>query len=169
VPLDVHPESFQRDGAGTILVNEASRARVAKVDVEKKTVTSRWDLGGPRANFPMALDGARHRLFVATRQPPRLIVLDTATGKVAATLDTGADADDLFYDEARHRVYAICGGGSVVVYDQAGPDQYTERASVPTAGGARTGLFAPESGQLFVAVPHRANAAAEIRVFGAVP
>ena len=157
VPLEAHPESFQRESSGRIFVNEANRARVAVIDAEKKAVTSRWDLGGPKANYPMALDEAHHRLFVATRQPPRLIVLDTETGKVVTSLETEADVDDIFHDAARRRVYVIGGGGSVVVYDQQGPDRYTERARVRTAEGARTGLFSPETGQLFVAVPHRSN------------
>jgi DNA-binding beta-propeller fold protein YncE len=167
--LEAHPESFQRESSGRTFVNEARRARVAVVDVAKKSVTSRWELGGARANYPMALDEAHHRLFVGTRQPPRLIVLDTETGKVVASLETEGDADDVFYDAARRRVYVIGGGGSVAVYDQASPDRYVERARVRTAEGARTGLFSPEAGQLFVAVPHRGNPIAEIRVFAAAP
>jgi len=169
IPLEAHPESFQRESSGRIFVNEARRARVAVVDVAKKSVTSRWELGGASANYPMALDEAHHRLFVGTRQPPRLIVLDTETGKVVVSLETEGDADDVFYDVTRGRVYVIGGGGSVVVYDQASPDRYVERARVRTVEGARTGLFSPESGQLFVAVPHRGNLMAEIRVLAAAP
>jgi hypothetical protein len=169
IPLEAHPESFQRESSGRIFVNEARRARVAVVDVAKKSVTSRWELGGASANYPMALDETHHRLFVGTRQPPRLVVLDTETGKVVTSLETEADADDVFHDVTRGRVYVIGGGGSVAVYDQASPDRYLERARVRTAEGARTGAFSPESGQLFVAVPHRGNPTAEIRVFAAAP
>jgi DNA-binding beta-propeller fold protein YncE len=169
VALEAHPESFQRESSGRIFVNEARRARVAVVDGATKAVSSRWGLGGASANYPMALDEAHRRLFVGARHPPRLVVLDTDTGKAVASLDTVSDADDIFHDAARGRIYVIGGGGSIVVYDQQGPDRYTERARVPTAEGARTGLFSPESGQLLVAVPHRANAVAEIRVYAAAP
>jgi DNA-binding beta-propeller fold protein YncE len=169
VPLEAHPESFQRESSGRMFVNEAGRARVALLDTAKRTVASRWGLGGPTANYPMALDEGHHRLFVGTRQPARLIVLDTQTGRVVASLDTAADVDDIFHDAARRRVYVIGGGGSVVVYEQASPDQYTERARVQTADGARTGLFSPEASQLFVAVPRRTNLVAAIRVFAAAP
>jgi DNA-binding beta-propeller fold protein YncE len=169
VALQAHPESFQRDSSGRVYVNEARRARVAVLDVAKRSVVSRWELGGPSANYPMALDEGRHRLFVGTRQPARLVVLDTDTGRVVATLETEADVDDIFHDATRRRVYVIGGGGSVVVYDQVAPDQYAERARVRTADGARTGLFSPESGKLFVAVPRRASPVAEIRVFTAAP
>jgi DNA-binding beta-propeller fold protein YncE len=167
VPLEAHPESFQRESSGRIFVNEARRARIAVLDVAKNAVTARWGLDGASANYPMALDEAHHRLFVGTRQPPRLIVLNTETGKVVASLETEADVDDVFHDAVRRRIYVIGGGGSVVVYDQLSPDRYAERARIRTAEGARTGLFSPESGQLFVAVPHRSNPAAEIRVYAA--
>jgi len=169
VALEAHPESFQRDSSGRIFVNEARRARVAVVDVDKKAVTSRWGLGGASANYPMALDEARHRLFVATRQPPRLIVMDTGMGKIVASLETEADADDVFFDASRRRIYVIGGGGSVVVYDQTDPDGYAERARIRTSDGARTGLFSPDQGRLYVAVPHRASPRAEIRVFATEP
>ena len=169
VPLEAHPEAFQRESSGRIFVNEAKRARVAVVEIAKKAVVSRWELGGAGANYPMALDEAHQRLFVGTRQPPRLVVLDTESGNVVASVETEADVDDIFHDAARRRVYVIGGGGSVVVYDQQGPDRYVERTRVRTAEDARTGLFSPESGQLFVAVPHRANPVAEIRVFATAP
>src|SRR5206468_3559711 len=110
-------------------------------------------------------DEARHRLFVGTRQPPRLVVVDTGSGTVVASLATGADADDVFFDGKRRRVYVIAGGGSVAVYDQPDPDHYVERGTVRTAEGARTGLFSSDLDRLYVAVPQRANATAEIRVF----
>ena len=169
VPLEAHPESFQRESSGRIFVNEARRARVAVVDVAKNAVTSRWELGGASANYPMALDEAHHRLFVATRQPPRLIVLDTETGKIVTSVQTDGDADDVFHDAARRRLYVICGGGSVVVYDETSPDRYAERTRIRTAEGARTGVFSPDVDRLYVAVPHRANPVAEIRVFAAAP
>jgi DNA-binding beta-propeller fold protein YncE len=169
VALQAHPESFQQESSGRIFVNEARRGRVAVVDADKKAVMSRWELGGASANYPMALDEAHHRLFVGTRQPPRLVVLDTETGKTVASLETAADADDVFFDAARHRVYLIGGGGSVVVYDQTDPDRYAERARIRTAEGARTGFFSPDQGRLYVAVPHRVNPIAEIRVFAAEP
>jgi hypothetical protein len=53
----------------------------------------------------------------------------------------------------------------MMVYTQTDPDHYTELAKVPTAAGARTGFFSAELRRLFVAVPHRANPTAEIRVF----
>jgi len=166
VALDAHPESFQLDpAAGRIFVNVASLQKVAVVDANRSAVTATWPVTAGAANFPMALDAAHQRLFVLTRKPPHLVVLDTATGKAVTTLPADGDADDLFYDAARQRLYGCFGAGSVVVYTESDPDHYTELARVPTAAGARTGLFSPDLRRLFVAVPHRANPSGEIRVF----
>jgi len=166
VALDAHPESFQLDAAsGRIFVNVASRQKVAVVDANRNAVVATWPVSAGAANFPMALDASHHRLFVLTRRPPHLVVFDTQTGKEVATLHADGDADDLFYDVAQQRLYGCFGAGSVIVYAQSDPDHYTELAKVPTAAGARTGLFSGELRRLFVAVPHRGNPGAEIRVF----
>ena len=169
IPLDGHPESFQLDSAGRIYVNIPQRQKVAVVDVAKGSVVASWTLSGVAANYPMALDETNHRLFIATRRPPRLLVFDTTTGHNVATLEIDGDSDDLFYDAARRRLYAICGDGSVVVLTQADADHYRTLARIPTVAGARTGLFAPELNRLYVAVPHRTSPVAEIRVFDVGP
>ena len=117
----------------------------------------------------MALDESNHRLFVVTRQPSQLLVFNTETGKQVMTLAADKDSDDVFYDAARKHIYASFGEGTVMVYEQVDADPYTVLSRIPTAAGARTAFFSPELGQLFVAVPHRSNPSAEIRVYQAEP
>ena len=95
---------------------------------------------------------AAHRILIAFRSPPRLLVLSDADWSVVADLDTCGDADDLFVDARRHRVYVICGAGAVDVFeDNAGA--YRRIGQVGTAPGARTGLFVPELGQALCCGP----------------
>lgn len=164
VQLGGHPESFQIDG-GRIYVNVPSRHEVVVVDAEKLKVTETWPVNDAAANFPMALDAARHRLFVVTRRPQRLLVYDTETGKPASTAEAGGDSDDIFYDGERRRVYASFGEGSVFVYEQQDADRYRLAAKVQTAAGARTSLFSPELGRLFVAAPARGDRAVQIMIY----
>jgi DNA-binding beta-propeller fold protein YncE len=168
VSVGGHPESFQLDG-GRIYVNIPSRREVAVVDADNLKVTETWPVNDASANFPMALDAARHRLFVATRRPERLLVYDTATGKPVSALEAGGDSDDIFYDDAGRRVYASFGEGSVFVYEQRDADHYRLASKVPTAAGARTSLFSPELGRLFVAAPARGDRAAQIMVYQVGP
>jgi hypothetical protein len=86
----------------------------------------------------MALAEADHRLFVATRTPPRLVVFDTNSGHLVATLPTVQDSDDLYYDSARQRVYVPGGEGYISVFQQDDADHYKLLAKVQTAIGAQT-------------------------------
>lgn len=115
-----------------------------------------------------AIDAARRRLFVATRQPAALLVYDAETGKRVADLPIGDDADDVFYDPERKRIYVICGQGVIEVIGQDDADRYQTLAHVRSAAGARTGLFVAARNALYVAVPARAGSAAEVRIY-AVP
>ncbi len=51
------------------------------------------------------------------------------------------------------------------IFSQQDANQYSLLAQIPTASGARTGLWEPELNRLYVAVPHRWMQQAEIRVY----
>jgi hypothetical protein len=166
VPLAAHPEAFQLESTtGRIYVNVPSAGHIAVVDTTALSVTGTWPIAPRCSNYPMALDEANHRLFAGCRNPARLLVYDTTSGKYITAVDIVGDTDDLFYDAAARRIYVIGGGGSVTVLEQQDADHYREVQTVATAAGARTGLFVPELGRLFVAVPHRGAQQAELRSF----
>jgi DNA-binding beta-propeller fold protein YncE len=166
VALAGHPEAFQLESAGPLIyVNVPSAGQVAVVDRRSGTVAATWDVAGASRNFPMALDEANHRLFIATRQPARLMAYDTGSGKRVAEISTCGDADDLFFDERRRRLYVVCGEGAVDVVRQHDADHYESAERIATAAGARTGLFVAQLPVLFVAAPSRDGANAEIRIY----
>lgn len=163
--LKGHPESFQFDEpGGRIFANVPEARQIAVVDVASRRQTGSLDLGGARSNFPMALDGDAHRLIVAARSPARLLVFATGDGKPTAGTETCGDADDVFVDAARRRVYVICGEGAVDVFDRAS-DGYAHAARIRTAAGARTGLFAAATDRLYVAVRAGSGEPAALWVF----
>jgi hypothetical protein len=84
-------------------------------------------------------------------------------GHAAARAETCGDADDVFIDRKRHRVYVSCGEGFIDVFE--GEAGYRRLARVPTVSGARTSLFAPELDRLFVAVRAASHEPAAIWVF----
>ncbi|MBI1370793.1 MAG: hypothetical protein GC162_19335 [Planctomycetes bacterium] len=166
IKLDGHPESFQLESQGErIFVNVPSAGHIAVIDRQKHAVIATWPVKAAASNFPMALDDANHRLIVACRRPAKLLVLDTQSGKVVADVACVGDADDVYHDAARRRVYVSGGAGRVDVFEQTDADTYRLHASIPTEPGARTSKFVPELARLFVAIPHRGAQAAELRVF----
>jgi hypothetical protein len=94
-----------------------------------------------------------------------LVVLDTTSGRIVASLSTIGDADDIFYDGGRRVVYVIGGEGAVEVFRQRDADHYEPGGRITTAPGARTGLFVPALNRLFVAVPHRGLQSAKVLVY----
>ncbi len=173
VKLAGHPESFQLEKKGPrIFVNVPSARQVAVVDREKAEVIGTFRIEGAEANFPMALDEDRKRLLLGCRKPPRLVVLDTETGKQVAIVETSGDADDLFLDpssgHSSGRVYISCGEGFIDVFRREG-DRYEREARVETAPGARTSLLTGDPARLYLAVPRRGDRTAEIRVYAIGP
>jgi DNA-binding beta-propeller fold protein YncE len=170
VVLSGHPEAFEIEEVGPrIYVNVPSASQIAVVDRAKNKRIATWPLTGARANFPMALDEAGHRLFVGCREPAVILVYDTRTGKRAGSFEMSGDADDLFYDAARQRVYASCGAGFLDAFQEREYSHFERIQHLPTAPGARTSLLVPALNRLYLAVPHRGSQPAEIRVFAVQP
>ena len=170
IKLEGHPESFQLEKSGPrIFVNIPTSEKIVVLDREKRAPTTSWTTTGGTANFPMALDETHHRLFVGFRKPATLVAFDTESGKPVARLDSPADADDIFYDNSRQRIYTSGGDGSISIIQQNDADHYKTTTTILTASGARTSLFVPERSRLYLAVPHRGAQTAEVRVYEAVP
>jgi DNA-binding beta-propeller fold protein YncE len=147
-----HSESFQLEQKGSrVFVNVPEDGNVVNVIDRKTGELTKWGLNGVKANYPMALDEDNHRLFVVTRRPPFVMVLDTDTGKEVARVPVGGSCDDVYYDAERKRIYALGGEGFISVVQQNDPDHYTLSANIPSAVGVRTGIFFGTS--LYVGVP----------------
>ncbi len=147
-----HTEAMRAEQKGNrIFVNLADKNEVAVVDKTTFKVIARWPLSGASANLCMALDEANHRLFIVTREPTKMFVLDTDSGATVATLDVPAIVDGVFYDALRKRIYVPGAVGEIGVYQQDDPDHYRELARVPSAKGAKSGLFIPQLDRLYVA------------------
>ena len=159
-----HVEAVRAEEHGNhLFVNVADKNRVDVVDKKTLKVVASWPLTGAETNLSMALDEADHRLFVGTRKPAKLIVLDTTTGKTVATLDSPSTSDGLFYDSAQKRVYIPGGDGYLGIYQQNDADHYTQLARVPSAKGAKSGmLWKPLNRVYLAASPGENNKGGEI-------
>jgi hypothetical protein len=166
IALGSHPESFQFEETGNrVYVNVPKQFGVVLVDRQKRLALSKWGLGASFGNYPMALDDGDKRLFVGCRLPARLVVLDTNSGRIVVTFPTVGDTDDVFCDTVRRQIYVIGGEGAVEIFRQRDADHYESVGRTPTAPGARTGFFAPNSSRLYVAAPHRGSQAAKVLVY----
>jgi DNA-binding beta-propeller fold protein YncE len=164
IRLKAHPEGFQIDQTGSqVFVNVPDAREISVVNLATQSTLS-LPTQGARSNFAMAIDNEAHRILSVFRSPPTLMALSSQDGHVVAKVDTCGDADDVFIDHKRHRVYVSCGQGVVDVLE-SDEQGYWRLAHVPTVPGARTSLFVPELDRLFVAVRAGSNVPAAIWVF----
>ncbi len=126
---------------------------------------------------PRSLPSLREPQGIAVVPDTKLIAVANGQGdgvqfvsddyRMVQAVRLGDDSDNVRYDAARKRVYVIGGAGYIDVFQGDEANRLTRIARVPTAAGARTGLFVPELNRLFLAVPHRGSQRAEIRVYEA--
>jgi DNA-binding beta-propeller fold protein YncE len=143
-------------------------SHVAVVDLEKRAVIApQWPITGGPVPHVAELDATHHRLFVGSRtiahtgdiggghqrEPGKLVVMNTETGKVVQVLDGPGGADTMFYDDASGRIYFVGTTGVVAVFKEVDPDHYKLLGKVPTGAVAKTGLWVPELKRFYSAVP----------------
>ena len=109
--LPAHPEGFQLEGA-KVFINLPDAKRIAVGDLAGGRIIATWP-ADHLWNFPMALDVGGETLAVVYRLPSRLQLLDLASAAVKLDQKTCGDADDVFFDAPRHRIYVICGAGQI--------------------------------------------------------
>ncbi|MHB8500361.1 MAG: YncE family protein [Candidatus Acidiferrales bacterium] len=148
-----------------LFCNITGKNAVGAIDREKSKVLAVWPLpAGDKQNVALAFDEANHRLFVVTRQPGKLIVLDSESGKVITSLTAVGFVDDAVYDARDKRIY-LAGDQFVDVFQEKDPDHYALLARIPGSYRAKTALLVPEENRYYLAVPHHNNHEAEVRVY----
>lgn len=140
---------------GRVFANVGAEGKVVVIDKEKNAIETTWELKEAKGNNPIDLDEDNARVFVAARNPGRLIVLDSKDGKEIARLPIGEDADDLWYDRTGTRIYVSCGGGAgeVSIALQESKDKYSMWTREGTAAGARTSVLIPQKRRYVVIAP----------------
>jgi DNA-binding beta-propeller fold protein YncE len=165
-----HVEAIVLEKSGPrMFLNITGLNAVGVLDRNKSALQATWPLPAEdKQNVAMALDEANHRLFVVTRNPAKLVVLDSDSGKVIADLPAVGLVDDMSYDAKRKQIY-LAGDQFVDVFEQKDPDHYALLARVPGSFRAKTGTLVPEWNRYYLAVPHHENHDAEVRVYEAQP
>jgi DNA-binding beta-propeller fold protein YncE len=99
----------------TLYVFISSVRKVQVVDTKKREVVATWPTSSQR-NGDGAFDEKNHRLFIGTRTPPKMIVMDSNTGKEVAALPTVEGMDGVYFNAAQKRIYVSGGRDNGVGY-----------------------------------------------------
>ncbi len=169
IKVTAHPSELLLNKSGTTLFVFTSIAnQLQVVDIIKREVLSSWPISSQRPG-DAALDESNSRLFIGTRTPAEVIVMDSKSGKEVAHLPTVEGQDGVYFDGLHQRLY-VSGGrelpdGFVYVYQRKGPDQYETIGKIPTRGGAGTSFWSPELNRYYVAAPANSKEDAAILVY----
>src|SRR6195256_5495198 len=155
IKVAAHPSELLLNKSGTTLfvfVSIANQLQV--VDTTKREVVSTWPISSQRPG-DAAFDESTSRLFIGTRTPAEMIVMDSKSVKEVAHLPTAEGQDGVYFDAGRKRVY-VSGGrdlpaGFVYVYQRKDADHYETIGKIATREGSGTSFWSPELNRYYVA------------------
>jgi DNA-binding beta-propeller fold protein YncE len=145
VELGGGPEFAAADEKG-LVYNNLEEEKINSRDLK---VEARWSTAPCASPSSMAMDRANRRLFVGCRNK-LMAVVDADTGKVITTLPIGAHVDATAFDPETKLVFNANGEGTVTVFHQDSPDQYSLVETVKTAPRAKTMALDPTTHRLFL-------------------
>jgi YVTN family beta-propeller protein len=150
IPLGGKPEFAQADAkAGLVFDNLEDQSEVAVIDTKTHSVTNRWPIAPGEEASGMALDEKNHRLFLGCGNQ-RMVMLDSTSGKVLASVPIGGGVDANAFDPATQLAFASCGDGTVTIAHEEG-DTLTVVQTLPTEKGARTMTIDPATHKIYLA------------------
>ncbi|MGB7134463.1 MAG: YncE family protein [Acidobacteriaceae bacterium] len=156
IALGGAPEFLAPDGS-RVYINLADKDQIAVVDLGAGKVIDRWPVAPGGHPTGMAFDLAHHRLFIGCRNPQKLIVMNSETGKVEAALPIGSGNDAVRYDLGQ--VFASCRDGSLTVIGEK-DGHFAVEQTVKTVDGARTMGLDRTTGTIFLPTAEMEPAAA---------
>lgn len=165
---DVEGVAFEKSGS-RMFVNVRGKNAVEVYDRQTRALVATWSIAQEGKNpTSMAFDENAHRLFLGTRVPGKLVVVNSDSGKIVTSYPAAAMVDDMAYDSGSKRIY-FAGTEFLDVFHQEDADRYDRIGHVPTSFRAKTGVLIPELNRYYLAVPHHEKQTAELRVYEVLP
>jgi DNA-binding beta-propeller fold protein YncE len=164
---DVEAMAFD-PSSSRIFIDIRGNSTVEVIDRDKRTVTATWPIAGAKGLTTISFDSANHRLYVGGRQPAKLYVLDSDSGKVVTSVDAQAMVDDACFNATQKRIY-FAGTEFTDVFEIKDANHLERIGHVPTAFRAKTAILVPELNKYYLAVPHHEKQVAELRVYEVLP
>jgi DNA-binding beta-propeller fold protein YncE len=150
VPLGGKPEFAAADSkAGRVYNNLEDKSEVVAIDTQTHAVVNRWPIAPGEEASGMAFDVQNHRLFLGCGNK-LMVMMDSATGKVVASVPIGDGVDANSFDPATKLAFASCGDGTVTIAKEETPDKLTVVQTLKTTQGARTMTIDPKTHRIYL-------------------
>ncbi len=136
VPLPGRPE-FGAAGNGMVYFNIEDKNEIVAIDARKNTLVSTWPLGTCEGPSGLSMDVAHHRLFSGCHNNVMMVV-NSDTGGIVATLPIGQGVDATAFDPASQLAFSSNGDGTLTVAREDSPGAFAVVQNAATQSGART-------------------------------
>jgi len=150
IELGGGPEFAVADGKGTVYINMEDKSELVAVDSTSLKIKSRWPIAPAGAPTALAMDIEHHRLFSAGRDPQKLVVLDSESGKVLQSFPISGGVDAAAYEPETGLIFASTREGNVHVFHEDSPDKFSEVETIKTEVGAKTMGLDTKTHKLFL-------------------
>lgn len=135
---------------GMIYVNSENTNDVVVFDPKSLQIKKRFPIGLAKVPTGLAYDPKTSRLFIGTRNEPKMIVMDSTNGKVITSFPIGAGIDWAHFDPESRLIFLSCGDGTLNIFHQKSADEYEDAGAVKTQQGAKTMAFDPKTKKIFL-------------------
>jgi sugar lactone lactonase YvrE len=159
-----HTEALAVEEAGSrIFINQTDKNLLDVVDKNSHAILARWTVKEAQQNAPLAYDEKTHRLFVVTRGPGKLIVVNADTGVTVQAFDAPSRVDQVLWDPIDRRIFVCGGDGRLMVVEQDDADHYRALPVIATPTASKTGIYVPQLHRLYLAAsPGESKSMAEM-------
>ena len=79
-----------------------------------------------------------------------MVMMDSANGKVVASVPIGAEVDANCFDPATQLAFASCGDGTVTIAHEDSPEKLTVVQTLATEKGAKTMILDPATHKIYL-------------------
>jgi DNA-binding beta-propeller fold protein YncE len=154
IDLGGKPETAAADGqAGRIYVNLEDKSDVAVIDIKAHKVINHWPIAPGESASGMAIDLEHHRLFMGCDNK-KMVMMDSTSGKVVATVPIGAGVDANAFDAGTQMAFSSNGeDGNTTIAKEVSADKLTVVQVLKTVTGARTMALDPRTHNIYLPAP----------------
>jgi DNA-binding beta-propeller fold protein YncE len=150
IPLGGKPEFAEADPeSNRVFDNLEDKSEVAAIDTKTHQVVNRWPSAPGKEASGIALDAKDHRLFLGCDNQ-LMIMMDSVSGKVLATVPIGEGVDGAAFDPGTQLAFASCGRSATVTIAHENADKFTIVQVLKTEPGARTMALDPATHKIYL-------------------
>ena len=135
---------------GLVYLNSEEAGEVVVFDPKSLEVKKRFPIGIAKTPTGLAYDAKTNRLFIGTRNEPKMVVMDAASGKVINSFPIGKGVDYGGFDPGSGLIFFSCGEGTLNIFHEKSADVYEDAGAVKTQPSAKTMAFDPKTKKIFL-------------------